>query len=48
MQIYDNKVTMACGSQRIGIIIEGEELAQAMKVLFDLAWEGLEKRDKKK
>lgn len=46
MQIYDNKVTIACGSQRIGIIIESEEVTQAIKVLFDLAWEGLEKRDK--
>ncbi|MBI5415065.1 BlaI/MecI/CopY family transcriptional regulator [Candidatus Peregrinibacteria bacterium] len=46
IQIYDNKVTIASGRNRIGTIIEDAEIAQAMKVLFDLAWEGIKKRGK--
>lgn len=46
IQIYDNKVNIACGTQKIGIIIEGSEISDAFKVLFDLAWEGLEAHKK--
>ena len=45
VQIYDNKVNIACGTQKIGILIEGQEIADAFKVLFDLAWEGLEEKE---
>ncbi len=48
IQVYDNKVSIACGSKKIGIIIEGKEIADAIKVLFDLAWEGLERKKKTK
>lgn len=44
LMFYDNKVSIASGSERIGVIIESQEIADAMKVLFDLAWEGLSRR----
>ena len=42
IQFYDNKVTIASGSEKIGVIIESKEIAEAMKVMFDLAWESKE------
>lgn len=39
IQFYDNKVTIASFREQIGIIIESEVVAQAMKALFDLAWD---------
>lgn len=41
IQFYDDKVTIASGSDMVGVIIEGKDISQAMKVLFDLAWEGI-------
>ena len=48
LMFYDNKVSIASGSERIGVIIESQEIADAMKVLFDLAWEGLSRRKKRR
>lgn len=41
IQFYDDKVTIASGTEMVGVIIEGKEISQAMKVLFDLAWNGI-------
>ena len=38
IQFYDDKVSIASGSEKIGVIIESKEISEAMKVLFDLAW----------
>ncbi len=50
IQFYDDKVTIASGNEMVGVIIEGKEIAEAMKTLYDLAWNGilLEKELKKK
>lgn len=39
IDIYDNKVMIASWRERLGIIIESQEIADTMKVLYDLAWE---------
>ncbi len=50
IQFYDDRVTIASGSEMVGVIIEGKEIADAMKALYDLAWNGilLEQEVKKK
>lgn len=48
IQFYDNKVAIASGRDKVGIIIESREVADAMKVLFDLAWAGIQPMKKKK
>jgi len=40
IQFYDNKVNIASIDENFGVIIESEQIAQAMKNLFDLAWSG--------
>lgn len=45
IQVYDNKVNIACGMQKVGIIIKGQEIADAFKVMFDLGWRRLEERN---
>ena len=40
VQVYDDKVTIASGKDRVGVIVQSQGIADAMKVLFDLAWEG--------
>jgi sugar-specific transcriptional regulator TrmB len=42
VQLYDNKVNIASIDENFGVIIESEQIAKAMKVLFDLAWKGAE------
>jgi sugar-specific transcriptional regulator TrmB len=44
INIYDNKVAVAsCRGKIIGVIIESKEMADTMRYLFDLAWEGSNK-----
>jgi sugar-specific transcriptional regulator TrmB len=38
INIYDNKVMIASWREKLGIIIESEEIADAMKKIFSLAW----------
>ncbi len=38
INIYDNKVMIASWREQLGIIIESTEIADAMKVIFELAW----------
>ncbi len=38
INIYDNKVMMASWREKLGIIIESAEIAEAMKKIYELAW----------
>lgn len=40
IEIYDNKVMIASWREKLGIIIESHEIADAMKKIFELAWIG--------
>jgi len=48
IDIYDNKVMIASWREKLGIIIESDEIADALKKIFKLAWIGAEKLDKEK
>lgn len=39
INIYDNKVMIASWREKLGIIIESEEIADAMKKIYELAWD---------
>lgn len=38
INIYDNKVMIASWREKLGVIIESEEIADAMKKIYELAW----------
>jgi hypothetical protein len=38
INIYDNKVMIASWREKLGIIIESAEIADALKKIFELAW----------
>lgn len=40
INIYDNKIMIASWQEKLGIIIESQEIADAMKKTFELAWLG--------
>ena len=40
IDIYDNKIMVASWKEKLGIIIESAEIADAMKKIFELAWIG--------
>ncbi len=40
INIYDNKVMIASWKEKLGIIIESVEIADAMKKIYELAWIG--------
>jgi hypothetical protein len=40
INVFDNKVTIASLREKLGIIIESAEIADAMKKIFELAWLG--------
>ncbi|MDB5190029.1 MAG: transcriptional regulator TrmB [Parcubacteria group bacterium] len=40
INVYDNKLMIASFREKLGIIIESEEIADAMKKIFELAWLG--------
>jgi sugar-specific transcriptional regulator TrmB len=45
--IYGNKVAIAsCKGKLIGVIIESKEISEALRAIFDLAWEGAKKYQK--
>lgn len=46
INIYDNKVMIASLREKLGIIIESSEIADAMKKVFELAWSEAQKLDK--
>ncbi len=45
INIYDNKVMVASWREKLGIIIESAEIADAMKKTYELAWIGAEKEN---
>lgn len=47
IDIYDNKVMIASEKEKLGIIIESEGIAGAMKRIFELAWERAKQLEKK-
>ena len=47
INIYNNKVMVASLKERLGIIIESTEIADAMKKIFELAWIGAKTLEKK-
>jgi sugar-specific transcriptional regulator TrmB len=46
IQVYDNKVNITSWKEKLGIIIESQEIADALKVIFDLSYEAAEKYGK--
>lgn len=46
IEIYDNKVTILSWREKLGIIIESAEIADAMKKIFELAWAEAKRLDK--
>ncbi len=48
IDMYDNKVMIASWKEKLGIIIESEEIADAMKKVFELAWIGAQQISKVK
>jgi len=43
IQFYDNKIVITSWKEKLGIIIESEEIYQAMTVVFELAWKEAER-----
>lgn len=48
IQIYDNKISITSLKEKLGIIIESQEIYQAMAVMFELAWHEASRLDKRK
>lgn len=46
IEIYDNKLTIVSWREKLGIIIESAEIADAMKKIFELAWAEAKRLDK--
>lgn len=46
INIYDNKVMIASWREKLGIIIESAEIADAMKKIYELAWAQAQRLDK--
>lgn len=47
INIYDNKVMIASWREKLGIIIESAEIADAMKKIFELSWIGAKQSESK-
>jgi sugar-specific transcriptional regulator TrmB len=45
INMYDNKVMIASWREKLGIIIESTEIAEAMKSIFELAWTEAKRQD---
>lgn len=48
INIYDNKVMIASWREKLGIIIESAEIADAMKKIYELSWQEAKRLDQKK
>lgn len=46
INIYDNKIMIASWREKLGIIIESAEIADAMKKIYELAWIGAKEEAK--
>jgi len=42
IQVYNNKLNITSWKEKLGIIIESEEIAEAMSAIFDLAFKAAE------
>ena len=47
INFFDNKIMIADWEEKLGIIIESEEIVKVFKQSFELAWEAAEKHHKK-
>ncbi len=47
INIYDNKIMIASWKEKLGIIIESKEIAEAMKKIYELAWAEAKRLDSK-
>lgn len=47
-RIYEDKIALTSDKDEFGIIIENKEIAEAVKFIFDLAWENAELASQKK
>src|SRR3989338_8997279 len=47
INIYDHKVMIASWQEKLGIIIESAEIAEAMKKIYELAWAEAKRLDEK-
>lgn len=41
IQVYDNKVNIVSWKEKVGIIIESDEIAAALKTIFDMCWNNI-------
>ena len=48
IQIYDNKINIASWKEKLGIIIESEEIAEAMGVFFEMCFSFADERQKRR
>ncbi len=48
INIYNDKVMIASWREKLGIIIESTEIADAMKKIYELAWRGAEEINREK
>ncbi len=48
IQVYDDFINIVSWHEKLGIIIESPEISQAMKTIFDMAFETAKSYDKKK
>jgi len=46
INIYDNKIMIASWKEKLGIVIESHEIADAMKKVFELSWSEAKRLDK--
>lgn len=47
IQIYNDKVNIASWKEKLGVIIQSQEIADAMRMIFDLSFEAAEKYGKR-
>lgn len=45
INVYDNKVMIASWNEKLGIIIESQDIANSIKLLFELAWKEAKRQD---
>lgn len=45
INIYDDKVMIASWREKLGIIIQSREIADAMKSIYELSWKGAKSKD---
>jgi sugar-specific transcriptional regulator TrmB len=48
INIYDDKIMIASQREKLGIIIQSKEIAEAMKSIYELAWEQAKRVDVRK